>query len=217
MTNVAVRKHRLHALCPYFAMFPETFARDNILRYTRTGELVLDPFSGRGTTLLEALLNDRDAIACDVNPVAYCVSAAKAEPPKLSRVICELNRLQADFLFASRRIEHEMANLPLFFRRAFHSSTLRVLLFLRSALEWKRLPTHRFIAALLLGHLHGECDRSVQYLSNQMPHTISTKPDYSLRYWRKNHLSPRLEMCLSCWPTGHVFALRKGGRQDAGR
>jgi hypothetical protein len=217
MTNVAVRKHRLHALCPYFAMFPETFARDNILRYTRTGELVLDPFSGRGTTLLEALLNDRDAIACDVNPVAYCVSAAKAEPPKLSRVICELNRLQADFLFASRRIEHEMANLPLFFRRAFHSSTLRVLLFLRSALEWKRLPTHRFIAALLLGHLHGECDRSVQYLSNQMPHTISTKPDYSLRYWRKNHLSPPPRNVFELLANRARFRLAEGGPSRRGK
>ena len=188
MTDAAVHKHRLHALCPYFAMFPETFARETILAYTRTGELVMDPFSGRGTTLLEALLNDRDAIACDVNPVAYCVSAAKAATPSLSQVVHELNRLQSDFIYCSQRVDHEMRKLPPFFARAFHADSLRALLFLRSALQWKRLLTHRFIAALVLGHLHGESDRSRNYLSNQMPHTISTKPDYSVRYWRKNKL-----------------------------
>lgn len=188
MTDAVVNKHRLHALCPYFAMFPETFARENILEYTRPGELVMDPFSGRGTTLLEALLNNRDAIACDVNPVAYCVSAAKAATPSLSQVVRELNRLQTDFVYCSQRIEHEIRKLPGFFAHAFHPDPLRALLFLRSALQWKRLPTHRFIAALVLGHLHGESDRSRNYLSNQMPHTISTKPDYSVRYWRKNKL-----------------------------
>ncbi len=188
MPDAVGHKHRLHALCPYFAMFPETFARENILAYTRTRELVMDPFSGRGTTLLEALLNDRDAIACDVNPVAYCVSAAKAATPSLSQVVRELRRLQTDFIFGSPRIERELHKLPQFFARAFHSDSLRALLFLRSALEWRQLPTHRFIAALVLGHLHGESDRSRNYLSNQMPHTISTKPEYSLRYWRKHRL-----------------------------
>jgi hypothetical protein len=190
MTDAAVRKHRLHALCPYFAMFPESFARDSILKYTLAGELVLDPFSGRGTTLLEALLNDRDAIASDINPVAYCVSAAKAETPSLPRIIGALNQLQTSFTFSSRRIEREITELPTFFRRAFHPETLRTLVFLRSALQWRRLRTHRFITALILGHLHGECNRSPHYLSNQMPHSISTKPDYSIRYWRENRLNP---------------------------
>jgi hypothetical protein len=148
----------------------------------------MDPFSGRGTTLLEALLNDRDAIACDVNPVAYCVSAAKAATPPLSRVIRELNRLEIDFIHCSRRIDEEMRTLPKFFAHAFHPDSLRTLLFLRSVLQWKRLPNHRFIAALVLGHLHGESNRSRNYLSNQMPHTISTKPRYSIHYWRKNNL-----------------------------
>lgn len=188
MLDAAVRKHKLHALCPYFAMFPEYFARENILEYTRPGELVMDPFSGRGTTLLEALLNDRDAIACDVNPVAYCVSAAKAVTPSLSKIIRELHRLQLEFVHCSRRIERELSALPVFFQRAFHPDSLRPILFLRTVLNWKLLPTHRFIAALVLGHLHGESNRSPNYLSNQMPHTISTKPNYSIQYWRERKL-----------------------------
>ena len=49
-------RNRLHSICPYFAMFPEEFARNHIENLTDKGDLVLDPFSGRGTTLLQALL-----------------------------------------------------------------------------------------------------------------------------------------------------------------
>src|SRR5689334_7197327 len=93
--------HRLHALCPYFAMFPPDFAREQILQHTKRGELVLDPFSGRGTTLLEALLNERRAVAADINPVAYCVSAAKAHAPSLGEVWDELDFLEEAYYRAS--------------------------------------------------------------------------------------------------------------------
>lgn len=69
-------------------------------------------------------------------------------------------------------------------------ATLLELLFLRKALYWRRKPIHRFIAALALGSLHGEMDRSASYFSNQMPRTISTKPMYSLAYWRRHNLWP---------------------------
>jgi hypothetical protein len=37
---------------------------------------------GRGTTVLESLLNDRKGLGCDTNPVAFCLSKAKADAPK---------------------------------------------------------------------------------------------------------------------------------------
>ncbi len=39
------------------------------------------------------------------------------------------------------------------------------------------------LAALILGSLHGEAT-SKRYLSNQMPRTISTKPRYSVNFWK---------------------------------
>jgi hypothetical protein len=42
------------------------------------------------------------------------------------------------------------------------------------------------VAAIMLGILHGESNRSPSYLSNQMPRTISTKPEYSIRFWRRH-------------------------------
>jgi hypothetical protein len=190
------QQHRLHALCPYFAMFPPSFATENIQRYTRVGDLVLDPFSGRGTTLLEALLNGRAAIASDINPVAYCVSSAKARPPELELVHEVLDELEDHYYRADvGRLEAACLALPRFFHVAFARETLRQLLFLRSKLRWHDDPVRGFVAALLLGHLHGESERSEHYCSNQMPHSISTKPAYSLRYWRRHGLrAPRRDV-----------------------
>src|SRR5262249_52143311 len=44
--------------------------RNLIIRYTRPGDLVLDPFAGGGTTAIEAKLLGRRCIAGDINPVA---------------------------------------------------------------------------------------------------------------------------------------------------
>src|SRR5260370_2700121 len=44
---------------------------------------------------------------------------------------------------------------------------------------------------LVLGSLHDEMDKSSAYFSNEMPRSISTKPDYSLRYWRDHELWPK--------------------------
>jgi hypothetical protein len=43
--------------------------RNLILRYTKPGDLVLDPFVGGGTTAVEAKLLGRRCIARDINPV----------------------------------------------------------------------------------------------------------------------------------------------------
>ncbi len=191
-----MKNHRLHALCPYFAMFPPSFVRENLLAHTKPGDVVLDGFSGRGTTLLESLLNDRDAIACDINPVAYCISAAKAKPFRLTRLLREIDSLETAYKRSSHSgLEKQRRELTQFFRRAFYAETLRQIVFLRARLNWRGNLLHRFLSALILGHLHGEMNRSQNYLSNQMPHSISPKPEYSLKYWHERNLwSPRRDV-----------------------
>ena len=90
-------RHRFHSLCPYFAMFPETFAEYWIKRLTKPEETVLDPFSGRGTTALTALLCGRNAISSDVNDVAVCLTKAKTTPPSLSRLKARVSQLRNEF------------------------------------------------------------------------------------------------------------------------
>ena len=179
-------------MCPYFAMFPADFVRRHVLLYSKKNDWIFDPFCGRGTTILESLSLGRNAAGSDINPVAYCVSRAKAEHPSLSSVLIRIMELENQYK------KYDTANnvkckqgLPAFFKRAFYHSTLDELLFLRDALNWKNQSIDRFITALVIGSLHGEMKDSKAYFSNQMPRTICLKPNYSLRYWKKHGLFPK--------------------------
>lgn len=183
-------RHRLHALCSYFAMFPESFAEDWLNKLTSPGDVVLDPFCGRGTLPFQALLMGRAAIGCDTNPVAYCISRAKTNAPSIGRLLARIDELESRYRVGS--VEKEVDGLPVFFRYAFHWHTRSQLVYLRRELRHQDSNIDGMLTALLLGSLHGETDRSSRYLSNQMPHTISTKPEYSVRFWKKgNHRAPR--------------------------
>jgi len=50
------------------AVFPEALARDHILSWSNEGDIVLDPFSGSGTTAKMAKHNGRRFIGIEVNP-----------------------------------------------------------------------------------------------------------------------------------------------------
>jgi len=179
-------RNRFHALCPYFAMFPEQFAEQWIDRLTVPGDLVLDPFCGRGTTPFQSLLMGRRALASDINPVAYCVTAAKTQAPKLSTIERRIRDL-SDGYSARSWVPRARAQ-PEFFRAAYTQRTLAQLLYLRSVLNWQGRRADAMVAALVLGSLHGETEKSPSYLSAQMPRTISTKPAYSVRYWNERGL-----------------------------
>lgn len=141
--------------------------------------------------MLEALLNGRHAIATDVNPVAAVVSGAKADLPKLNEVLARIETHRVAFRTTCRSGLNAKAEvLPEFFVHAFHPTTLSQVLFLRSRLSGARNRTDRFIVALCLGHLHGESNKSRNFFSNQMAHTIAMKPAYAVRYWRDRKMSP---------------------------
>jgi DNA modification methylase len=70
-------QEHLHALHPYPAKFIPQIPRKAIESWSRAGSLLYDPFSGCGTTLLEASLLGRDAVGTDNNAVAILVSKAK--------------------------------------------------------------------------------------------------------------------------------------------
>jgi DNA modification methylase len=170
-------------------MFPEAFVRKHLV-WSKPGDVVFDPFSGRGTTVFESLLNNRIGYGCDLNSVGVCVSNAKADPPRYKDLFDRLEDL------AATKMKHDGSlSRNEFFRACFHPDTLQQLLFLRKTLKWKTNRVDRFIAALVLGSLHGESHRSERYFSNRMPRTISTKPAYSVGWWKQHRLvAPRRDV-----------------------
>jgi len=174
-------------------MFPETFVQKNLV-YSKEGDLVLDPFSGRGTTVFQSLLSNRQAIAIDVNPIAVCVSRAKANAPSETDVLERIGYLKKRFILTQQAPERSDP----FFQLCFSKNTLEQILYLRKMLKWRESQVDCFIAAMALGRLHGESVQSSSYFSNQMPRTISTKPNYSVNWWLKNKHQP---------PARDVFAI----------
>jgi hypothetical protein len=191
--------HSLHPMCSYLASFPAALAHAFVARYSRRGDVVLDPFSGRGTTPLEACVEGRIGIGNDLNPFAHLLTAAKVGPPTRSQVLTRLAALRlihgaaaSGWLTLAEAVVAPAGSalvpvagsgggpgdgsepVPPEVAVAFHPETLGQLLAVRSALRLDD-RTDRFLAAAIVGVLHG---KTPTYLSTVMPNTFSMAPRY---------------------------------------
>lgn len=69
-----------HGLHKYPAKFFPELPRWLIKRYSKEGNLILDPFAGSGTTNIEALLTQRHSVGIDVDPFSRFISIVKTTP-----------------------------------------------------------------------------------------------------------------------------------------
>jgi hypothetical protein len=76
-----------HDFYNYPARFSPLLAREIIQSFTKPGDLVLDPFMGGGTTLIEAKLLNRNSVGFDISTLATFLSNVKLNPVNLDRVI----------------------------------------------------------------------------------------------------------------------------------
>jgi len=193
--------HPFHPMCSYLASFPAALTHAFIARYSRPGDVVLDPFSGRGTTPLQACAEGRIGVGNDLNPFAHLLTAAKVEPATRAQAATRLAQLRlawnagsAGWLALGARVSAAPSDasalvpragsgaaptdgvemVPAEVALAFHPRTLGQLLFVRTALRLDD-RTDRFLAAALTGILHG---KSASYLSELMPNTFSMAPRY---------------------------------------
>ncbi len=81
--------NRLHEVS-YRACFKPQLPRFFIDRLTGAGDVVYDPFMGRGTTPLEAALAGRVPVGCDVNPLSEILVRPRLAPPGLDDVEARL-------------------------------------------------------------------------------------------------------------------------------
>jgi hypothetical protein len=115
--------HSLHEIS-YRACFKPQLPRFFIDRLTEPGAVVYDPFSGRGTTPLEAALAGRVPVACDVNPLSAMLLEPRLAPPAVDDV-----RRRLDAIDLGRRVR-----APRDLEAFFHPSTLAEIAALREYL-----------------------------------------------------------------------------------
>jgi hypothetical protein len=77
------RGHSLHEIS-YRACFKSQLPAFFIERLTDIGDRVYDPFSGRGTTAVQAALMGRGPAANDVNPLSAMLSSPRFSPPSVA-------------------------------------------------------------------------------------------------------------------------------------
>ena len=111
----------------YRACFKPQLPRFFIEHLTVSGERVYDPFSGRGTTALEAALLGRIPVANDINPLSAMMAAPRLQPPTAEEVKQRLTEIDL-----SKPIKEEI-DLSMF----YHTDTFRELLNLRAYLITK--------------------------------------------------------------------------------
>ena len=121
-----------------------------IERLTEPGDVVYDPFSGRGTTAVEAALRGRNVIANDVNPLSAILTQPRLELPELADVEARLDSLR----FKVKQFSD--IDLSMF----YHRDTERELLALRNYLmqrnaDYKEDAIDRWIRMVATNRLTG--------------------------------------------------------------
>ena len=173
--------NRLHSVCSYMAMFPPSIPNFFIQKYSEPRDIILDPFSGRGTAPLEACMLGRVGIGNDKNPLAYVLTAAKVNVPPINGIRKRIRDLSLRYKDGETPATVDDWKIKML----YSEYTLRQISFLRDELSWNTNYIDTFITAMLLGIMHGN---SSGYLSIKMPNTFSMTPNYVKKLFEKNQL-----------------------------
>lgn len=184
----------MNSIASYLAMFAPAMPKFFIDSLTEEGDLIFDPFSGRGTTALTARQTNRRFVGSDLNPYALVLSKAKVSNVSLDQILDRINELEALFnvwVKSNRRVNERVQFNDL---KPFYSpNVLRQLIFVRTTFgqEWRNLNSvDNCIIAFALGLMHGPSrkDGSTIYFSLKMPNTISMAPNYVRKFAAEHNL-----------------------------
>lgn len=181
--------HPWHAMCSYLGSFPASLSRAMISLLSEPGDRVMDPFSGRGTTLLEARLLGRHALISDLNPMAVALSCAKNADVTHEQVLAEIEALKVSYdrLLYLPEAHVQRDDILLI----YSPETLAQLCYLRRKLLNSSTDVRAFLLGALLGVMHGaeRQDGTSAYASISMPNTFSMAPNYVRRFVETNQLT----------------------------
>ena len=186
--------HSLHEIS-YRGCFKPQLPEYFIGRFTDPGDLVADPFMGRGTTPLQAHLMGRQAAGSDINPLCAMLAEPRFAPPRLEAVA---ERLRCVLGGLPPRLgplwEADGGDVPLEDLLAFyHPATLSGLLLLKRRFREQAAgggldPADRWIRMVCCSRLsgHGPGFLSVRTL----PPNLAASPAAQRRLNDRSGLTP---------------------------
>ncbi|MGC4041902.1 MAG: DNA methyltransferase [Flavobacterium sp.] len=178
-----------HSMCSYLGAFPAPLANYFIQYFSNEEDLIYDPFSGRGTTALEARILNRNALATDLNPIALALSEAKNYNLSTEEIFNRIDELESKYDYALYQPEAIAQSDEI--HLIFHPKTLAQLCYLRRKLLKSDKKVDKYLIGITLGILHGgeRKDTSSAYASIDMPNTFSMSPEYVRRFVQTNQLN----------------------------
>ncbi len=178
----------LHSLCSYLGAFPPSLASYFIKYFTDENDLVFDPFSGRGTTILESRLLNRNSFGSDLNPIALALSKAKSHSLKKEEIILRIDELESSYDYALYLPEAQAESDEI--HLIFHQGIIAQLCYLKDELLESSNEIDQFLVGAILGIMHGGVrkDGTSGYLSISMPNTFSMSPEYVRRFVQAKEL-----------------------------
>jgi len=159
----------VHFFHHWTAKFIPQIPRQAIELYAKPGDIVLDPFMGCGTTLVEAARLGHDSWGTDTNPLAVRIAQAKTAPTDDSAV--------GDFIawleVAGAQPERHLAGSPHLFKGSdqwFREDVARAIRAIRNRAQRLEPITSNFVliglSDLLKGMSNARMDRTLPSLPN---------------------------------------------------
>lgn len=173
-------QHRWYGLGRYYAMFPAPFVTSAVKGFTARGDVVMDPFSGRGNAPFLAAAMGRPSIAVDILPVAWLFTTAKLKPSRTAnRLLVRLKDTQRAVRPRDRKPQNEFESM------AWAPAVRGLLRAARRELDWRKSRTDRTLTAIIALHMQ---DSVPNGLSNRLSPTVAHSPSYAVRWWTKRGL-----------------------------
>ncbi len=170
----------------YRACFKPQLPRFFIERLSHPGDVVHDPFMGRGTTPIEAALLARIPSGCDVNPLSVVLTRPRLQPPSVEEVRAGLAKLPLD------RPGDEPKELLAF----YHRDVLRGISsmkrhFIEREAAGKLDPVEDWIRMVALGRLTGHSSGFFSVYTLPPNQAVSVKSQLKINERRQQTPPPR--------------------------
>ncbi len=109
------RTKHVHRLHPYLGKFIPQLVEWFLSRYFKAGDVILDPFMGSGTTLVQSNEQDMHSIGIDISPFNCLIARVKTEKYDVGKARSEILEVEKRVTNFSRHLtEPQNAPLPLF-------------------------------------------------------------------------------------------------------